>query len=189
MGDDKPTKDERSVTAATKAIAETIQILDGLARQWVEDVRIWLDRHGREKAAQIQVELGELRFVSTGFREILELIANGKFSAEELRDLQHYFSRGGGRIWELLQNLNTHRKFIDDRLGPEFYERLDTDISVVKNRIREKILELSLSKKTKTEKSAIAKEILEGIERFNADLAELRTILSPPKLRRQGKGG
>jgi hypothetical protein len=181
MGDEK--KDEDSMAGSTKAVVEAVAILDGLARKWALDVRRWLDTRGKARAAEIDEGLSTLRFSAGGFAEILKLIADGKYSAQQQMDLQNYLSRGGGAIYDSLLMIRRERRFIDKRLGPQFYDRLERDVMVVKNEIRGKIAVLGASKSTKAQKSKMAEEILADIERFNADLAELRTILSPPQLK------
>jgi len=165
-----------------KAIAEAIEILDRVARNWVKDVLNYLDKDSRDKALAIQTQLGELRFDSTEFRAVLGSIVEGKFSQTQLDSLGQMLQHTGGDVGGILLGLSDHRAFLDQRLGPQFYEELDTDVRELKENIRKQISELGASKKSKAEKSESANEILHLIERFNSNLAKLRTVLVPPKI-------
>ncbi len=164
--------------ASVKAFADAVVIIDGVFRRWIADL---MSLKGTGKARELNKEMLGLQFDSGEFLKILVSIADGEFTNSEVETLAELLQSTAASVDGTLLSLREdHREFLNARYGAQFWNRVDTKVRAMKNNIRKNILQSSQMKGSKTEKGAIASEILKKIEEFNNDLALICEIISPP---------
>ena len=176
--------DHESQLSATsvKNYAETAKILDKLARRWWHDFVDLFDQEGRETSKVIKSDIVHLRSDSGQFRAILNRIAEGDVKREHTEALAEKLRDTASDVYAALFRLTKeHREFLDDRFGVGFWNRFDTQVREMKMHIRERISKLGNKRGTREAKQKAASEILDDIELFNNNLAQICDVIVPPK--------
>jgi hypothetical protein len=180
---DNESHGKESTAHTVRDYAGAAETIDKLVRRWYHDIEDLLDKKAQVKVTLIKDDLAKLRFEPKEFRRLLEQVASDAFKEkrEVVDELGRMLQETAGEVHAILYGLNQeHRKFIDTRYGANFWNRLERQVFVIKNQIREELDALLRTKGTKNIQNA-SNELLKKIERFNEDLAVFCDTISPPK--------
>jgi len=176
--------DEKSGFAGenVKGYADAFKTAYGLVKEMLADLRDVVDRQGARDRADITNELRLLRFEPEAFRKILGRIGTGDFKKSDLDQLEELLAKTASEVYNALYQINeVHRRQLEDRLGSEFWNKMEGNVQEMKGCIRNELEELSRMKsKSKAEITEKASRVEKLISTFNHNLATVCDHIDPP---------